>query len=146
SRGGVANAVFVHASVEALPVTLQQLATRLSVLLPWGSLLRAVVAPDPAVLAGLRAICCDRAELRVVFGIDAERDRKAGLPEPLEEHVFGALPAAYRAAGFAVRVQTLSPDAIARLPTTWAKKLAFGGGARRFYMIDGRVIDGQVIK
>ena len=68
ARGGAPNALFVRASAEALPAELGGLATAVTVLLPWASLLHAVAAPDPAVLAGLRGMCAAGASLVVVLG------------------------------------------------------------------------------
>lgn len=142
ARGGLGNALFVHAGLEQLPGDLEGLATSLTVLLPWGSLLRAVTAPEPAALARLRALCRGGAAIQVVVGFDAGRDRRAlaesGIPPLTLEHVMGRLAEGHRAAGFEVRGRAAEADEVARLPTTWARKLVFGGGARRFFVLEGR--------
>ncbi len=129
ARGGVTNALFGRLSLEDAPGELAGIADAVTVLLPWGGLLRAVALPDPSALSRLRALCKPNAELRVVFGhgaVDA-----LGLPL-LDDP---ALAAQYRDAGFAVKVRPVPLDEIRALPTTWAKKLAFSGRERRFVEI-----------
>lgn len=50
------NAVFVRAAVESLPRELAAAADRVTVVLPWGTLLAAVAMPSVAVLRGIREI------------------------------------------------------------------------------------------
>jgi 16S rRNA (adenine(1408)-N(1))-methyltransferase len=118
ARGGVPNALFVHATVEALPAELAGLAARVTILLPWGSLLRAVLEPDVAILAGIRALCRPGATLMAVVG------------EPVDE----AIVSRYREAGFAAAIAPLDAGEVRELRTTWAARLAFGR-ARRFTQI-----------
>ena len=114
-RGGLPNALFVHASAEALPPELAALAQGITILLPWGSLLRAVAGPDPAVLAGIRALCRPGARLEVVMGTELSPERWLGEVLPR-----------YRAAGFEATVAPIARDDLRRLGTTWASRLAFG--------------------
>src|SRR4051794_7968103 len=53
SRGGVQNAAFVVAAVEALPAELIGLAALVRVNFPWGSLMRGLLVPDIAILHAL---------------------------------------------------------------------------------------------
>lgn len=139
SRGGAPNALFVRASVDALPEELAGLASRVTVLFPWGSLLRAVVAPEGAVLEGLAAIGRPGARIEIVFAAMLERERAAaaasGIP-PLDEAHLARLPRAYAEAGFDVAVRPSPREEIAERGTTWAKRLA-QDPARRFYAIEG---------
>ncbi|MGH2611303.1 MAG: class I SAM-dependent methyltransferase, partial [Tepidiformaceae bacterium] len=52
-RSRAENAIFVLGSVESLPAEFEGLAGRVTVNLPWGSLLRAVAAPAPELLCNL---------------------------------------------------------------------------------------------
>ena len=133
-RGGAPNALYVQASIETLPAELDGIADEVHVLFPWGSLLRAVAAGDAAALAGLRRICTPDARLRVVIGLDADRDRseleRLGL-EPLSlPYIDSVLAARYRDAGFDVIARdVLSPAEWHSLHSTWAKRL--GSSKRR---------------
>jgi 16S rRNA (adenine(1408)-N(1))-methyltransferase len=110
ARGGAPNAMFVRAAVEALPEELAGLAHRVTILLPWGGLLRAVMEPDVALLRGLRALCRPGASLLVVAG----------------EAITEAVVPAYRAAGFDAKVVSMTAAEVRKLRTTWASRLAFG--------------------
>jgi 16S rRNA (adenine(1408)-N(1))-methyltransferase len=110
AKGGAPNALFVRAAAEALPEELAGLADRVTIQLPWGGLLHAVMAPDVAVLRGIRALCRPGASLLVVAG------------EPITD----AVVPAYRAAGFAAQVAPMAAAEVQKLRTTWAARLAFG--------------------
>jgi 16S rRNA (adenine(1408)-N(1))-methyltransferase len=110
ARGGAPNALFVRAAVEALPEELVGLADRVTILLPWGGLLRAVMEPEVAVLRGIRTLCRPGASLLVVAG----------------EPITNAVVPAYRAAGVAAQVGPIVPVEVQKLRTTWAARLAFG--------------------
>lgn len=73
-KGGLPNAMFVVASVEALPDELHAIADEVRVTFPWGSLLRGVVGTDPAVLAGMALVAKPGAEFRALLSV-TERDR-----------------------------------------------------------------------
>jgi 16S rRNA (adenine(1408)-N(1))-methyltransferase len=138
-RARLANLLYVRAAAEDLPPELVGIADRVSVVLPWGSLLAAVARPAVDVLRGIRALCQQGAALTVVLGADAARDRKElqrlGLP-PLDEAVRADhFAAAYAAAGFTLRrAAALPAQELTRYPSTWARQLAHGPG-RRFIRI-----------
>ena len=55
-RGGVPNVLYVVSNVEDLPAELNGVADRVTVHLPWGSLLVGIVQSDPTVLSGLARV------------------------------------------------------------------------------------------
>ena len=67
-KGGLPNALFVAAAAESLPAGLHGVATRVTVNLPWGSLLRGALALDDAAAAGIACLAApggsDRAPAR----------------------------------------------------------------------------------
>ncbi len=136
ARGGTPNGLFGRMALADAPGELGGLADRLTVLLPWGSLLAAVVLPEDDGLRRLRQICAPGAELRIVVGIDPIADAATRLP-PLDDAALRALPARYAAAGFEVTAERISPETVAALGTTWAAKLARGRAARVFAAIAG---------
>lgn len=139
-RDGAPNALFVRAAVEALPPELAGLADRVTVTLPWGSLLRAVVLPDLALLAGICGLLQPGGRLDVVYAIDPERDAAALRVLGLDPACSGpqeATCAGYADAGLRVdRVSELAREEIAALGTTWARKLAATPSARRAWRIE----------
>jgi 16S rRNA (adenine(1408)-N(1))-methyltransferase len=143
ARGGLPNALLGRLALADAPGELAGLADQLTILLPWGSLLRAVAAPDAAALNGLHGLCKPGAELRVLFGYGPRSDgsaiREHALP-PLEDPATPlALEHAYCDAGFAVAARLVAREEVRALPTTWAKRLAYSGHARRFVELRGRV-------
>ena len=139
----LANLLYVRAAVEALPPELTGLADRVTVVLPWGSLLAAVARPSVEVLRGLRALCRPGATLTAVLGSDPVRDQgemlRLGLPNLEAAHVASDLATGYFDAGFALTsVRPMPATELARWPSTWARRLAHGD-ARSFFQIDARV-------
>ncbi|MEX1021832.1 MAG: class I SAM-dependent methyltransferase, partial [Dehalococcoidia bacterium] len=123
-RGGAANAWFVRASAECLPPELDGLACGVTVLLPWGSLLDAVLRPDVDVLRGIRRLCAPGAAIEVVVSLEASRD---GAAADLGAPSVARLRSPYRAASLDLRsVQALDRAALAATGTTWAGRLAHG--------------------
>jgi len=125
SRRGGPNSSFGRLALEDAPGQLVGLADRLTVLFPWGSLLRAVALAEPGPLARLRRICRTGAEVRFIFELD-------GDPRELERR--------YRDGGFALSGKSLTIEAARALPTTWAKKLGFSGKPRSFRDFRGRAL------
>ena len=128
-KGGAENAIFVHAAAESLPCELNGLASNVTVLLPWGSLLAAVAKPNLAALANIGALCAPGAAFRALFTIDPMRDAKElerlGLCDVGTREWDGRILCAYDEAGFAgVTVRPVPMDAVAALGTTWAKRIA----------------------
>jgi hypothetical protein len=131
SRGGVPNLLCIAEPVHVLADDLAGIANRVTAILPWGSLLRALVLPEIASLAHLRRLCAPNASVEVVFSYDQSRD--AGERGPLgvagvqESHVRGFLEELYQSAGFRVAsAERISQVELSRYETTWAKRLAFG--------------------
>jgi 16S rRNA (adenine(1408)-N(1))-methyltransferase len=133
ARGGRPNALFVVAAAEALPEELEGLADTLVINFPWGSLLSALVVPDPAVLAGLRRLTRPGAELVVLLNQSVLDDRpyaeRLGLPPLTDERFEEVLRPAYLAAGFSVREQKML-EGDAPHQTSWGQHLTLGSGRR----------------
>jgi SAM-dependent methyltransferase len=99
-KGGVPNALFLAESAERLPGELAGRADLVTVVLPWGSLLRGILAADRAIVAGLRDLLKPTGELVVVLSeidpkqVDALADRMEcldplGVREATESDVTG---------------------------------------------------------
>ncbi len=123
-KGGLPNALFVHASVEALPEELNGVATEITINLPWGSLLKAVAVPDVGILKGVAKLCRRGATLRVIFGYDLANEKKTieelGLPLITPDYLDSVVTSAYRDAGFEVKWQYFPQDELKKFPSAWA--------------------------
>jgi hypothetical protein len=134
-RARLANVLYARAAVEDLPPELAGVADRVTVVLPWGSLLGAVARPSVSLLRGIRLMCQPGATLTVLLGIDPVRDRSEVLRLGLgplvgpfaDRGLASHLTAGYGAAGFAITsVRSLGPNELALWPSTWVKRLAHG--------------------
>jgi hypothetical protein len=145
-REGLENALFVRAAVESLPRELAGLADRLTVVLPWGSLLTAVARPSVPGLEEMRRVCRPGARITVVLGSEPVRDRAelARLAIPPSSPVDRARDVAsgYADAGFALAgIREMDGAELTRWPSTWARRLSHAGG-RRFWLLEGTA-DGE---
>ena len=143
AKGGLPNLLFLQASAESLPDELTGKASEVHVNFPWGRLLGAVATGNDTILRNLRALCAPDACLKVLIGLDAERDRseieRLALP-PLSIHYVNAfLVTKYRNAAFEiVETENLPPSSLRELHTSWARRLQ--GSNRSFMRITARAI------
>jgi 16S rRNA (adenine(1408)-N(1))-methyltransferase len=126
ARGGLPNALFVWASVERLPVELHDV-TEVHCLMPWGSLLRAVVGPDVPVLSSIAARCAPGARFLITLNLHAWRPpvpEIGATPEPTPDWATGPLAAGYADAGWQLAAaEYLDAGQVAELGTSWTKRL-----------------------
>lgn len=128
AKGGLSNVLFIQAAIEDLPPELDGVADEVHIHFPWGTLLRAVAMGEKNALRNLRRICAPEGVLKIIIGLDAERDRfeieRLGL-EPLSaDFLTRELAARYRASGFEiVESGVLAGSEWPRLRTSWAKRL-----------------------
>lgn len=130
SRRAPPNALLVIANARTLPYELNGLAAGISINFPWGSLLEGLVADEPALLSGLKAVSRPNASLEVRLNGGALAE--AGWPlEAGGDRVRAVLAAN----GFEMRAPTtLAARELRLIPTTWAKRLAFGRDPRAVYL------------
>jgi 16S rRNA (adenine(1408)-N(1))-methyltransferase len=137
-RGGLPNALFVWAAVEQLPAELTGV-DEVHVLMPWGSLLRALVAPDEIVLAGVAAACVPGARFLVTLNLHAWRPRVPEVGDTAEPAPESA-PELLAAAGWQVETAEYLDDAgIAALGTSWTKRLGSSRDALAVLAVRGTV-------
>jgi len=134
--------MFGRVALEDAPGELIRIADVLTILFPWGSLLRAVATAEPGALLKLAAIGKAGARVRFLFGYDPEKDAREieeGLPALGTSSILRWLEAEYAKAGFQIRAQYAARDEVATVQSTWAKKIAFSGTRRRFIGLTGEV-------
>jgi 16S rRNA (adenine(1408)-N(1))-methyltransferase len=126
-RGGRPNALFVVAAAQALPRELDGVADLVTVHFPWGSLLRGLLAADPAMLAALTRVLRPGATLSMLLS-STDRDHGAGVA-PLRQETLQALAGAYGRHGLAVTAARPATAAdVAAAHSTWGKRLGAGAG------------------
>lgn len=117
--------------LDVLAGELGAVADHVTVILPWGSLFRSVVAPEQESLRQIATLCLPDAAVEIVFSNDEQRDAhfiaRSGIPALNEHHIFAVLPLAYQGAGLRITtVERISKEELAGYETTWARRLAFG--------------------
>ncbi len=128
AKGGAPNVLFIQSAVEDLPPELDGVANEVHVHFPWGSLLRAVMTGDLAVLRNLRRVCEPEALLEIVIGIDPARDQseieRLELPALTHDYLERQLIPLYESAGFEVFEHgILSAAQWSEFETSWARRL-----------------------
>ncbi len=128
-KGGLANALFVVASMEAAPEEMLGVADEIFVTLPWGSLMRGIILGDDVVLAGIASFGRVGAAVRIVlntriFDEPVPLDVR-DLPEVTPEYVMESLAPAFEQHGMPVTVcRWMDADEVAAIGTTWGKRLS----------------------
>lgn len=129
-KGGLPNARFLLAAAEALPAELTCVATRVTVQLPWASLLRGVLGADAAVARGVAGLVAPGGALELLLA-PAARDGLDGLPTETAAMV-AAATAAFEPFGFQLVEGRPATDAeISSSGSTWAKRLGTARGDGR---------------
>ena len=126
SQRKLPNALFVIANAQAIPLELHGLASRVTINFPWGSLLTSLLNGASSFLNGLEAVTHPGAEMEVHLNADAVAAAGWEL-EPGADRVERVL----NEAGWRTKSNTcMDAQALRSIPTTWAKRLAFGRDPR----------------
>lgn len=127
ARGGAPNLLFVIASVEDPPVELTGFADWLTVLYPWGALLRGLVTPDPSLLGRLAVLAAPGARIDLLLNSSvfeqAAYAERLDLPALDERYLEGVLLPAYSKAGIVVESHRRLRDEDPPFRTTWGQRL-----------------------
>jgi 16S rRNA (adenine(1408)-N(1))-methyltransferase len=141
ARGGVTNVLYVVASVEQLPPELSAAADLVYVVFPWGSLLRGLLAPEPAALRAVAGLVKPGGGIEIVVSFEPEHDTGvagAGELPVLDEARIDALIPAYAEAGIAIESRRrLTADEALAIPSTWSRRLLHAR-PRDVFSISGR--------
>ena len=110
---------------------------------PWGSLLRALLGPDAAMLRSLASLATPGGRFEIVFSYHPDHDTSAfaGVSLPLldESHISNVLVPAYHLAGLDVTEQRrLTQDEALEIPSTWGRRLLHAR-PRDVYFVAGNV-------
>ena len=142
-KGGLSNALFVLANVEDLPFELKGVANEINIILPWGSLLKALAAGDTKVLKNISQLAAEDATIEIVMGYNLDREadkiQSLDLPSLSLDYINQTLLPLYEEAGIEITdTKQLTPEDLKTLNTTWSKKLSFGQD-RPFFYIKGKI-------
>ncbi len=136
-RRGPPNALFLAAGVEALAASpLAACADLVTVLFPWGSLLRGIVGLDDAALCGVASLVTSGARLEVLASV-VPADAVPGMP-CLDAAGAPAIGAAWAVAGLDLTAMCrATPDDIAASGSSWARRLRADRDERPVWRLEG---------
>lgn len=128
AKGGLPNAWFAVAAAEALPTELDGRVDELRVTLPWGSLLRGALGPEPWFHEAVRRLLRRDGGVEMLLSV-VSRDALPGTAA-LDHATFMTFAARYRDAGWLVLdAREATPADVACSGSSWARRL--GIPARR---------------
>ncbi|MEO5370511.1 MAG: hypothetical protein H7833_10630 [Magnetococcus sp. DMHC-1] len=130
ARGGTPNLLLLVADALTLPISLAHSADRVSIICPWGALLRGVVLSDPLVLSRLAMPLKPGGRMHIrlnlhTFQEHALRER-LHLPTIHTEAPDANLLAGLQQAGLDVVRWEMAPDKELNVRTTWGQRLRHG--------------------
>jgi len=126
-KTGQPNAIFVVASAERLPDELTGVADRVSILFPWGSLLRGLVTGDGTIVGAIARLASPGADVTAMWSVVA-RDTSRMDVEPLPHD---GLSDAFHALGMTVcELRPATRQEAVATGSTWAKRLLAGDASR----------------
>ena len=125
-KGGLENVRFVLAAAESLPAELAGRAALVTVLFPWGSLLRGCLNRDDVVACGVAGLIAPAGVLDLLLA-PADRDRLAGVPTS-QDAIVGAATRAFAPHGLEIVVaRAATPGEVAATGSSWARRLGVAG-------------------
>ncbi len=120
-RGGLPNVVFLVETAEALPGLLAGRADLVTIVLPWGSLLRGVLTADAAMLDFVTALLKPRGELELLLSTSPTDGAPVLLGGEADAH---GLARAYESAGLTVLdCGPATAEDVARMSSSWGRRL-----------------------
>lgn len=142
AKGGLPNARFIMAAAEDLPPELAGLAELVTVVLPWGSLLRGCLGAEPDVARGLASILAAGGRLELLLA-PSERDHLAPVPGTVAG-IEVAVRTAFEPFGLGLElVREATTEEVRRSRSSWASRLlrrSAAGGRASVGRLDRRVV------
>ncbi len=125
------NVLFVVGSIELFPDELYGIASKITIILPWGSLLGAVVSADEYLLNILKKTLKQNGSMQMLFGYSQEIEPTETSRLELENldinYINSILLPKYEVNGFnCVQVKELDKRDLKHFESTWSRKLVFG--------------------
>ncbi|MBD3231143.1 methyltransferase domain-containing protein [Candidatus Dependentiae bacterium] len=136
AKGGLTNVFYILANVENLPQELNNLANQIFIILPWSSLLHAIIKVEPKIFQSIKRIAKKGAFVDLIIGYDKKIDTKkidlAGLDE---NYIQDFIKPKLKKLGFKIqKFQNINKNQLFQIPSSWAKKLTFGKTETFYYI------------
>jgi 16S rRNA (adenine(1408)-N(1))-methyltransferase len=137
AKGGLPNALFVVAAAESPPPELRARASLVTVLFPWGSLLRGVLGLDERAAGGLVALVAPNGTIDALVSV-MPRDGIDGIGS-LDRAALDRLAATFGRSGFKLTsAAPASPADVRATGSTWGRRLLAAGTDRPVWRLSLR--------
>ncbi|HJQ14704.1 MAG TPA: class I SAM-dependent methyltransferase [Anaerolineales bacterium] len=133
SQAKLQNLLFIIAQAQELPRELEGLASQVTINFPWGSLLQSLLTGDPKLMHGLHSVSCARASLSLRLNAGALAEVGKTLESGADRVYYNLLQVGWHLH----HPDMIGASALQKLPSTWAKRLAFGRDPRAM-VLSGR--------
>lgn len=139
------NAVFLVSSFENIPNDFTHIADKISIILPWGSLLEKTVLAEINFIKKLSSMLKKDSEVEILFGYTQEFEpseyKRLNLPDLTEEYISQNVVKNFEAFGkesnekyLLKEKRSYDHENLKSFNTNWAKKLTFGKERKLFYL------------
>ncbi|MFC1755838.1 methyltransferase domain-containing protein [Patescibacteria group bacterium] len=130
-RKKLPNLMYVVGSVEQLPIELENVAQKIYINLPWGSLLSSVVNPNKEIVKNIGNLLKKSGSLEITVGYHEQSEpsetERLNLPDLNEDYINSGLAPVYKECGFELsNLEKIEKKDLKKIETTWSKKLSFG--------------------
>lgn len=131
NRKRLQNAILLNSSIENFNPDLQDYFDEISIILPWGNLLKYTATVDLDFFSKIHKFLKKDGLVEILFGFNEELEEKEtkrlNLPELTDKEINYLKNLYQNLEGFKlIRFEEVSFKALDNLETTWAKKLSFG--------------------
>lgn len=124
------NSLFVLGSIENTPPELFSNIDKISINLPWGTLLEKIVKSENSSVNNLYNLLKDQGEIEVIFGylpeLEPNETKRLDLPKINGEIGVQQTFSSFKRHFNIIEMLRLTKKDLGKLETTWAKKLKFG--------------------
>ncbi len=138
------NCLFIVGSIEFLPDELKNIANSLTIILPWGSLLQAIVNVDTVVFTKITDMLKPEStpgekQIEIIFGYSQDAEptevKRLGIDKLDTTYIYEKMVPALTTLGFKIEcVKNVTKADLNDFETSWSKKLRFGQDRPLFYI------------
>ncbi len=147
NRKRLNNVLFILSSIEQLPNELKNIANKIYIILPWGSLLESIIKPNKDNINNMLSLLKGNEEdkkieneveekVEIIFGYARELEQKEvarlDLPNLSEEYIKEKIIPMF---DLEYKLKRLEKEDLRDIDTTWGKKLTFGRERPLFKLI-----------
>lgn len=140
-KNNTGNILFIISSLEAIPYDINNIADRITIYLPWGILLEAIVRPLEEILKHVAIIAKNQSIFEFIITYspiyEGNEMERRGLPNIGPNYFCAEYQKKLKSIGLVLtKISILSNDQLKQIESSWAKRLAFGR-ARQFFKLEG---------